>query len=166
MRRAIIADAGPLIALAKLERLDLPAALFAEVLVPTTVAEECTRPIERADAQAIGEALEGNGSYHRVRPAESPRLRALSRLLDAGEAHALVLGLDRRLPVLMDERRGRLEARRLGVEAVGTGAVLVAAKHEGLVAEVGPLLDSLTRHGYRLSARLQYALLEKSGELE
>ncbi|MEF8982683.1 DUF3368 domain-containing protein [Thiohalorhabdus sp.] len=88
----------------------------------------------------------------------------MGRLLDAGEAQALVLALNSRLPVLLDERRGRLEARRVGVEVIGTGAVLVAAKHKGLVSEVGPLLDSLTHNGYRLSERLRQALLEKSGE--
>ncbi|MFB6259283.1 MAG: DUF3368 domain-containing protein [Thiohalorhabdaceae bacterium] len=66
----------------------------------------------------------------------------------------------------MDGRRGRLEARRLGVEVIGTGAVLVAAKHKGLVNEVRPLLGSLTQNGYRLSESLRQALLEKSGELD
>ncbi|MFA9462527.1 DUF3368 domain-containing protein [Thiohalorhabdus methylotrophus] len=165
MSRAVIADAGPLIALAKLEHLDLPTALFTEVLVPTAVAEECTRPTERADAWAIGAALDHDSSYRRVALEGSRRLSAMGRLLDTGEAQALVLALNSRLPVLMDERRGRLEARRLGVEVIGTGAVLVAAKHKGLVNEVGPLLDSLTQNGYRLSESLRQALLEKSGEL-
>ena len=166
MSRAVIADAGPLIALAKLDRLDLPTALFTEVLVPAAVAEECTRPIDRADAQAIEAVLERDSAYHRVALEGSRRLSAMARLLDAGEAQALVLALNRGLPVLMDERRGRLEAGRLGVEVVGTGALLVAAKRKGLVAEVGPLLDLLTQHGYRLSDRLRQALLEKSGELK
>jgi len=166
MNRAVIADAGPLIALAKLDRLDLPAALFAEVLVPATVAEECIRPFERPDAQAIGAVLEQDGSYHRVTVQSSQKLSAIGRLLDAGEAEALGLALSQGLPVLMDERRGRREAGRLGVEVVGTGAVLVAAKREGMVAEVGPLLDLLTEKGYRFSAALRQALLEKSGELK
>jgi predicted nucleic acid-binding protein len=107
-----------LIALAKLERLDLPTALFTEVLVPEAVAEECTGPRQRTDARAIGEALDRDSSYRRVALEGSRRLSAMGRLLDPGEAQALVLAQNRRLPVLMDERRGRLEAGRIGVEVL------------------------------------------------
>jgi len=68
-------------------------------------------------------------------------------------------------PVLMDERRGRVESRRMGIRVMGTGALLVAAKRRGLVDKVGPLLAALVESGYRLSDRLQLALLEMSGEV-
>lgn len=69
-----------------------------------------------------------------------------------------------RAPVLMDERRGRADAKRMGFRVIGTGALLVAAKRRGSVDEVAPPLALLVEHGYRISARLQRALLEMSGE--
>lgn len=162
-RRAVVADAGPLIALAKLNRMGLLAAFFTEVLIPGAVADECTLDSSREDARRIREKME-QGPFRVIRMAGSPRLRTYSKLLDPGEAQALLLAEQRHLPVLMDERRGRREARHMGVEVIGTGAVLVAAKRRGLVGEVRPLLDALVREGYRLSGRLQKALLEMSGE--
>jgi len=162
-RRAVVADAGPLIALAKLERMGLLADFFSEVLIPEAVATECTVDASRVDARRIFEALE-QPPFRVVSVAESPRLRTYAKFLDPGEAQALLLAEQYRLPVLMDERKGRREAGRMGVEVIGTGAVLVAAKRKGVVDEVRPLLESLVRQGYRLSERLQKALLEMSGE--
>ena len=159
----IIADAGPLIAMAKLDRLDLLSLFFREVLVPQAVIGECTVDPSRTDTQRIQAAI-GRSAFRIVTVAESPRLRAIRRLLDPGEAQALVLAEQSRAPVLMDERRGRVEAQRLGIRVIGTGALLVAAKRRGSVDQVGPLLVSLVEQGYRLSDRLQQALLEMSGE--
>ena len=159
----IIADAGPLIALAKLDRLDLLSAFFTEILVPEAVSQECLTDASRTDTQRIQETI-GRGAFRVVAVPESPRLRAIRRLLDSGEAEALVLAEQLRAPVLMDERRGRIESQRMGVRVIGTGALFVAAKRRGLIDEVGPLLALLVENGYRISERLQLALLKMSGE--
>lgn len=46
----IVADAGPLIALAKLRLLDLPAQLFGEAILPETVFGECKAEVRSADS--------------------------------------------------------------------------------------------------------------------
>ena len=162
-RQAVVADAGPLIALAKLNRLGLLADLFREILVPEAVAAECTVDSSRVDARRIREVAD-RSPFRVVSVEESPRLRTYRKLLDPGEAQALLLAEQWQAPVLMDERKGRREAGRIGVEVFGTGALLVVAKRNGLIEEVRPLLNLLVRQGYRLSDRLQKALLEMSGE--
>ena len=162
--RGIVVDAGPLIALAKLNRPGLLGDFFDEVLVPLGVGTECTVDSSRMDSRRIREAI-NHGPFLIVSVKESPRLQTYRQLLDPGEAETLLLAEQRCLPVLMDERRGRREASRMGIELVGTGALLVAAKRKGLVEEVRPLLDSLVRQGYRLSEGLQRSLLEMSGEI-
>lgn len=164
-QRAVVADAGPLIALAKLNRIGLLGGFYNEVLIPKAVAAECTMDSSCEDARRIREATT-NSPFRIVSIEESPRLRTYRKLLDPGEAQALLLAEQLHLPVLMDERKGRREARRTGVEVVGTGALIVAAKRRGMVEEVRPLLDSLVQQGYRLSDRLQKALLEMSGETQ
>ncbi len=162
--RAVVADAGPLIALAKLNRLDLVASFFNEVLIPEHVAEECIRDLSRMDARRIRDAIEEN-TFRIVSVEDSPGLRTIRKLLDPGEAQVLLFVAQSRLPVLMDERKGRREAQRMGIEVIGTGVLLVAAKQRGLVEEIKPLLESLVRHGYRISGRLQKALLEMGDEI-
>lgn len=162
-RQAVVADAGPLIALSKLNRLELLDGFFNEVLIPEAVASECTVDSSREDAQRIQEAIDRN-PFRVVSVTDSPQLQTIRRLLDPGEAQALVLAAQRRLPVIIDERKGRLEAARMKIEVIGTGALIVAAKRKGLVKAVRPLLELLVQHGYRLSPQLQTALLKMSGE--
>jgi predicted nucleic acid-binding protein len=50
------------------------------------------------------------------------------------------------------------------VRVIGTGALLIVAKRRGSVDEVGPLLAWRVENGYRISERLQLALLEMGGE--
>ena len=51
------ADVGPLIALAKLELLDLPCRTFVRFLVRRTVLDECLEQVYSRDAMLIGEAV-------------------------------------------------------------------------------------------------------------
>ena len=77
--------------------------------------------------------------------AEDARVAEFSALLDAGEAEAIALCL--RAPVrflLIDEARGREVARRAGIPVVGVAGVLLAAKANGHLSAVGPLLEDRT----------------------
>lgn len=57
MINCVVADVGPLIALAKLELLDLPCRTFGQLLVPRTVLDECLEQVFSRDAMLIGEAV-------------------------------------------------------------------------------------------------------------
>ncbi|HMQ32078.1 MAG TPA: DUF3368 domain-containing protein [Chloroflexaceae bacterium] len=89
----------------------------------------------------------------------------LAAILDAGEAATIALAqqLKPRL-VLLDERRGRRIARERGLPIIGTGAVLVEAKRQGLLPAVAPVLDAMVAQGRYISERLRLTLLEAAGE--
>ena len=62
-------------------------------------------------------------------------VRALQGELDHGEAAALALAVELQADVvLIDERRARAVASRLGLNVVGVLGVLVEAKHKALGA--------------------------------
>jgi hypothetical protein len=85
--------------------------------------------------------------------------------LDRGEAEVLALASERdaRL-VLIDERRARRYAQRLGVPITGTVGLLLLAKEKGLVPAVAPLLTTLTDNGLYLSDALVSEALQLAGE--
>jgi predicted nucleic acid-binding protein len=89
----------------------------------------------------------------------------LIRLLDPGEAEAIVLAEEQHARFLLIEAaRGRRVARRRGISVAGVAGVLLVAKAHGELAAVGPVLEDLSGIGYRLSPRLIRAVLERAGE--
>jgi predicted nucleic acid-binding protein len=86
--------------------------------------------------------------------------------LDPGEAEAIILAQESQADyLLIDERRGRKVATKLGLSVAGTLATLVVAKQHGLVTSVRPILDALIAiAGFRMSQALYQTILAKAGE--
>jgi uncharacterized protein len=143
----VVADAGPLIALAQIGRLDLLRSLFGTVFMPPAVAQEIVsvRPIpswiERRDLAA------------------RPALPALASL-DLGEREALLLALQLGgATVLLDERPGRRAAGQLRVPVIGTLGVLALGTMHGHIGRLRPEVDRLLDTGFFASAGVIEAVL-------
>jgi uncharacterized protein len=78
------------------------------------------------------------------------------RRLDPGEANAVVLAIElKATQLLIDERLGRIEAKRQGLRITGILGVLLAAKRRGLIPIIRPILDRLIDEAnFRISDRL------------
>ena len=99
------------------------------------------------------------------RVADAVAVSELTQLLGPGESEAIILAEQENARfLLLDDARGRRVARERGVPVVGVAGVLLAAKSRGAIAAVGPVLEALSRVGYRLSPRLVAKVLERAGE--
>jgi predicted nucleic acid-binding protein len=162
MSSLIVADTGPLIALAKINQLDLLRHFYKKVSIPETVFAEATLDLSWHDASRIHTFVE---QYVEITPdKQSGIVKDLFMRLDAGEAQALALANALNCPVLIDERRGRTVAKQMNISIVGTVGLLVKAKQEGLIVELKKYLSEMTEHGYRLSPALIRQALEVVGE--
>jgi len=159
----LVADSGPLIALARLDLLAIPSQLFGALLVTATVWHEVTRGPRAAEQAALSAAF-GSGLLHLEEdPKQVPPALAEMRL-DEGERSALALALVLGAAVLVDERRGRSCAADLGLPVVGTLGLLVRAREVGLLTQVRPLTDALLASGYFLAQPLIDRALAAVGE--
>lgn len=158
----VVADSGPLIALAGLNALALPSRLWGRVLVPTTVLAECTLLREKAGALPIAQAL-ANGWLEECADLPIDDLIADCRL-DAGETQAIALARSHAALLLIDEIRGRRAAAGLALPHVGTCGLLVLAKRAGLIAAVRPSLEKLQAENYFLGPALVADTLRLAGE--
>jgi predicted nucleic acid-binding protein len=158
----LIADSGPLIALAKLGLLDLPVRLFGRAAMPETVFAECLAQSWLADAQAIRVAVE-TGHLEVMADLPWPAAGEAPRL-DAGELAVLSMAAQLGATVLIDEQRGRQAARRAGLVVVGVCGLLLRANHLGWVGALAPLLAKLRQEGYFISPALVAAVLARAGE--
>jgi predicted nucleic acid-binding protein len=163
MKRVVIADAGPLIALARLNHLDLLQRLFGAVTVTQWVVDEVLTGGEFADTALLRAVfaqpwLQTHKTQYMADIEWSAQCQDLVNLhqIDLGEATALVLALqtdaqgDSAL-VLMDDFRGRSASVHSGVALMGTAGLLVLAKQVGALGAVKPLLLELRKNGYFLS---------------
>jgi predicted nucleic acid-binding protein len=159
--RPIVADSSPLIALARINRLDLLEQLFGQIIIPPTVVHELTLKGRRKKGVAALRAA----PWIVVRDLTSAHsLGIVSATLDAGERAAIALAHEQGHPLLVDELAGRREADRLGLEVYGTLAVLLEAKVKGLIPAVKPLLDALQGEDFWLSPTLIHDTLRQAHE--
>lgn len=159
----LVADSGPLIALARLSLLWLPARLEREVLVTELVWSEVTRSPRPGELPMLHDAR-ARGWLMVVPGPEAPDPRLAADQLDEGELSALTLALSRSATVLIDEQRGRAVAARCGLQVVGTLGLLLLARERRLVGALLPLVESLQSSGYFLSRPLIDRVLRSQGE--
>jgi predicted nucleic acid-binding protein len=162
----IVADAGPLIGLARIDRLSLLKSLYGTIVVSEPVLSELCATSDRPGSGALSASLaEGVIQARALAQGREMELVRLCLLLDAGEASAILLAEQIQCRFLMiDERRGREIARRRGIPVVGLAGVLLAAKGSGLLKSVAPVLADLARQGYRLSDALVTEVLRLADE--
>lgn len=142
----VVVNNTPLVGLWNLGRLELLSALYESVAIPTAVEAEFFATDRRKRAKAL------RGSGIRTARVRDPRL-ALSYVgLDRGEAEVLALAHEVGAPLLvLDDRKARSFAERLGFKVTGTVGVLLAAKKQGLIELLAPLLTELQVSGLYLA---------------
>lgn len=164
MTNVVVADASPLIVLARIEHLHLLPRVFEQVIVPDAVRHECLADLRRAGARAIDAAFESGRLCGQPGDVCWEPVTLVS--LNAGESAAIGLALALCCPVLMDESLGRAVARRRLVPVVGTLGVLLKSKQLGIVPKVAPLLHRMKEEGYFLAERLEREALRLAQEPE
>jgi len=156
----VVSDSSPVVALARIELLDILPKLYGRAVVPVSVYQEISRPHlqfplfpERwpwLSVQAVN---------------DSRRLASLSHL-DAGEAEAILVAVEIGADLLlMDERKGRKAAVTMGLHVTGLLGILAEAKRAGLIERLAPILNQLTEHAdFWLDPVLRDAVLRQVGE--
>jgi predicted nucleic acid-binding protein len=160
MHSCAIVDAGPLIALARLDRLHLPDALFDEVIVAPAAMTESLRPYPRPEHHRLLHI------ERRRHPGAVDTGALLGQSLGPGEAESIALAVMRPgATLVLDDRKARLVATRVfGLMVLGTAGLLVAAKRRGLIEAVRPRLEALDASGYFLGRELIEMIAASIGE--
>lgn len=152
MARVVIADAGPLIALAGIDQLGLLRQLFARITIVETVRDECfAKP--GCDAGRIGVAIAEGWLIVETPPkASSP----LSPSLGMGESDSIRLAMEKPDDALLivDDRLARRYALKQGLHIIGTVRLLDLAEQHGLMASSEQCIQKMAEFGYRISIEL------------
>lgn len=136
-----VVDSTCLIALERIDRLDVLPPLFPDIVVPPAVAEEFGSSPAWMTIRRVSNDLS---------------LAALRTQLYRGEAEAIALAAEIHADrIVLDDKKARRVARELGLHPIGTVGVILRAKRKGVVPHCvphcRPLLDDLMREGFYLS---------------
>ena len=151
MRRVVVADASPVIALLAIGQLDLLRQLFGEILVTPEVRTEIHGELPLwVSVMQPGPVLATD--HYGVK-------------LDAGESSAIYYSENNHVDlVLMDERKGRSVCGRLNIPVLGTVGVIQDAKRAGIIPLARPLINALVADGLFLSQIVVDRALAEVGE--
>ncbi len=163
MDRLVLADASPLIALARLGGLGWLKSLFGSVALPETVRAEVLDCGAWPGQESLRAAIDAGVLVVRDDDGGAPELPEL----DEGEAACIRLALLHGGPVLLliDERAGRAVAAEHGLVVAGTAAVIGMAKQRDLIASARAEFEELLRSDFRISGEVIRAVLSRVGEL-
>lgn len=161
----VVSDTSVITNLATIQQLELLPQLYNQVTIPAVVYRE----LVEIDPPAPGTHEVQTALWLEIREvanrAVTDRLRSEVRL-DPGESEAITLALELNADLLLiDERRGRGVADRLGIRITGLLGILVEAKQKNLIANVTPCMDRLIAHAsFRVSPALYKQILEMVDE--
>ena len=159
--KCIIADAGPIIALCKIDKLNLLITLFKFCYITAEVYNEVILGNDAA-VDCIKLAVENK---QLIIETTNIKEQASVRLLDKGEATSIMLALSKdNCALLIDEFKGRNIAKQLHIPVIGLTGLLLLAKEKKLIKTVMPLLQDVRNNGYWLSDKFLKDIALKVGE--
>ena len=155
----IVSDIGPLAVLFKARLLFILKEVYGEVWVPEAVKRELRRKPEGVII------FRDNPWIKTAEVTNAGLVKALMLVVDYGKAEAIALALQSGSRILIDERKGRNAATKLGLEIRGTLGLFVEAKKKNIIKSVNECIDELLEVGYYLDTQLIRAVLRKADEL-
>ena len=155
-----VVNASPVIALAKVGQLHLLQDLCKELLVPEAVVAEILAGPPSAPARR---AVEGGWGPTVAANRIAPDL--LEWGLGTGETAVLAVAMERRpATAVLDDAAARTCAKALGIEVIGTLAVVLRAKRKALIPSAADVLRALRMAGLRLDDQVVHLALKGIGE--
>ena len=158
--KPVIINNSPLVFLWILNLLPLLRELYTDVWIPEDVQEEFLRTETMARRSSLD-----NAPWIRTVSLTDPQSASVYGRLDQGEASVLALAKEHDAHlVIIDEKKAREEAKRIGLPVRGTVGVLLDAKKKGLIDTIKPLLEALRDNGMYLEQSLIDKVLQLAGE--
>lgn len=150
--RVIIADSSCLIALSSIDKLRILQQVYERITITPEIENEFKEQIP--DWIIVEEV------------SDKKKIAILELELDKGESSAIVLAIEKEDSLLIiDEKKGRNVAKRMGIKITGLLGVIIKAKELGFIAKVGPAIEQLERVDFWISKTLKEKILKRIGEL-
>lgn len=157
----VVSNTTPIIAFAKINRLEILEYLFGRIYISEGVYKELI-----SNKKFIFEIEQiTKSSFIIVKEAKNRlAVELIQKMhgLNMGESESIILFKELGGDLLiMDEKKGRKVASSLDIELTGTLGILLKAKQEGIIIELKPILEKLIESNIRISHELYKEILKK-----
>lgn len=133
-----VSNTSPIILLEKAGHLWILEKLFKEVIIPPAVDIEWLRP--------GGYKVPNWLSVTKLSLEAKHNAENLKKKIDSGEAEAIALFQTIKADwLLLDDLKGRKQAKSMGLPVVGTIGILVTAKRKRIIPELTPIINTLKK---------------------
>lgn len=141
MPDTVIIDTSVLIALEKIDLLDILCKIYSEIILPQAVINEFGTPSIQC---------------YTIKEIKSPLVKLLVTELNVGKGEAEVIALASKtgIKTIIDDMKARQIAEKLGVKVTGTIGVLLKAEKSGLINNAHNKARELKNKGFYVSDEL------------
>ena len=131
----VIVNSSPLIALARVGKLELLRNVFRSISITEQVYQEIISKPDYSESIAIKKAVE-NDKWVKVHKADE-----INKILGIGEASSLSLALKLKQPLIIDDKKTVFIANTLGVECHGTLYIILLALKRKIIKNKKEAID-------------------------
>jgi len=147
----IVSNAGPIIALARIGKLDL-LKQFKRIYIPNEVYEQV---VVKGEGKPGSSEVKGSDWFITKEVKNKLAVESLTIELEKGEAETIILALELNADlVLIYESIARDIAKFRGLEVIGTVGILADAYEKGVINDLKKVLDDLMSKKVRISEKV------------
>jgi len=142
----VVSDSTTLIILYDLNKLEYLKNLFLTIYIPNKVYEEIS----------YKKNIKLPYFIKVCKPKDKKIIEELKYLLDEGESEAIALSIEKNIPLIIDEKKGRKVALNLNIQILGLLGILYLNIKKNFLTkeEVENFLKNAKKSGYRISQKL------------
>lgn len=158
----VISNAGPIIALARINKLGILRGYYKKIYIPTEAYSEL---VIKGKGKPGAEEIENSKWVLRKSVKDTRAVDILCLELDRGESESIILAQEMKADlILLDDSIAREIAKSLGLGVIGSIGILVKAKKDGKIERLEPVLDELRTHDIWIGNDLYKEALILAGE--
>ena len=153
----IVSDATAIITLINIDEFDLLKLFTKKIILTNIVFEEATI------YEQTKKYLEYEKNFIEIVEHEDEQMfNDFCLLLNAGEASSIILAMQKKLPLIIDEKKGRAFAKRMNIKVIGIIGIIKYLYTEEKISfeQCNTILKKLEHSDFRLSQKLIDLVLE------
>ena len=155
----IVSDATALIVLINIDRFELLRMMFEHIILTQEVYDEVT--VRPSSKNYIDTEIKA-GFIRIENYKDKNAFKEISFILDKGESASIALAIEKKLPLIIGEKKSRKFAQRCGVKIIGLVGILRFIYVNEMLAktELLEIIEHLNQSDFRISEKLMESILK------